>query len=274
MKKALYTALVQLELTVVALLVLIPIFWIVLSSFNMGNGLASSSFIPRQLTLNNYVRLFRETNYARWFSNSFGIAFFNALFSVVLIVFSAWIFSRFHFYGKKSILMAMLLISMFPSFLSMTALYTFFLDFNLINKPLALVPVYVAGAIPYNVWLVKGYLDGISREIEEASYIDGCTYAQSFFRIVLPMSLPIITYCAVSQFMLPWMDYILPNMLLSSDKSQTLAIGLYSMITGKENTNFTLFASGAILIAVPIAILFLIFQKYLVQGISAGANKG
>jgi arabinogalactan oligomer/maltooligosaccharide transport system permease protein len=205
--------------------------------------------------------------------NSLSIALSNAFLSVILIIITAWIFSRFHFRGKKVSLMTMLLLSMFPTFLSMTAIYTLFLTLGLLDKPLALVIVYVAGAIPYNVWLVKGYLDGLPKEIDEAAYIDGSTYFTTFFKIILPLSKPIITYCAVSQFMLPWMDYILPTILLSSDTSKTLAIGLFSMITGKENSNFTMFAAGAILIAVPITILFMIFQKYLVQGIAAGANK-
>lgn len=274
MKRKLKWLLIHLELIVVALLVLIPIVWIVLSSFNVGNGLASSTLIPKQLTADNYRRLFSTTSYGQWFLNSLSIAVLNAVVSVLLIMVTAWIMSRFHFKGKKASLMTILLLSMFPTFLSMTAIYTLFMDFGLLDHPVALVILYAAGAIPYNVWLVKGYLDGIPKEIDEAAYIDGCSYSATFRKIVLPLSRPIITYCAVSQFMMPWMDYILPNMLLSGDTNKTLAVGLYSMISGKENSNFTMFAAGAVLIAVPITILFLIFQKYLVQGIAAGANKG
>ncbi len=275
MRKKVNSFFVHFELIIVALLVLIPIFWIVLSSFNQGNGLASATLIPKKLTIDNYVRLFKETNFAVWFKNSFLIATFNAIVSVILIIITAWIVSRFKFKGRKLGLMGLLLLSMFPNFLSMTALYTLFLTLGLLNQPLALVIIYAAGAIPYNVWLVKGYLDGISKEIDEAAYIDGCSNFSTFFRIILPISKPIITYCAVSQFMLPWMDYIVPSMLLStSSNNTTLAIGLYNMISGKENDKFTMFAAGAILIAIPITILFIIFQKYLVQGIASGANKG
>lgn len=273
MSKKLSSFLVHLELIVMVLIVLIPIAWIVLSSFNDGNSLASSTFIPEKFTVNNYLRLFRDTNYGRWFVNTFEVALLNAAVSVLLIVITAWVMSRFSFKGRKAGLMTILLLSMFPTFLSMTAFYTLFLNLGILDQPLALIIIYVAGAIPYNVWLVKGYLDGISKEIDEAAYIDGCGYFATFFRIILPLSKPIITYCAVSQFMVPWMDYIMPNMLLSDNKNITLALGLYSMISGKENSNFTMFAAGAILIAVPITILFLIFQKYLVQGVAAGANK-
>lgn len=274
MKNKISWLLVHLELVLVALFVMLPIVWIVMSSFHNGNGLASASFIPKDLTFDNYKRLFTDSNYVRWFMNSFIIAALNAVVSVMLIMLTAWIMSRFRFKGRKTGLMSILLLSMFPTFLSMTAIYTLFWNFRLLDKPAALVIIYAAGAIPYNVWLVKGYLDGIPGEIDEAAYIDGCTYLKTFTKIVLPLSKPIITYCAVSQFMMPWMDYILPNMLLSSDENRTLAVGLYSMISGKENSNFTMFAAGAVLIAVPITILFMFFQKYLVQGIAAGANKG
>lgn len=274
MRKFINSLLIHLELIIIALLVLIPIFWIVISSFNAGNGMASTSLIPKKLTLNNYVKLFHDTSYGLWFANSFSIALLNAFCSVIIIVVTAWVFSRFSFKGKKTALMGMLLISMFPSFLSMAAIYTLYITLNITDIPIAMVPIYVAGAIPYNVWLVKGYLDGISKEIDEAALIDGCTYFKSFFKIILPMSKPIITYCAVSQFMLPWMDFALPNFLLSDDKSRTVALGLYTMISGKENANFTIFACGALIIALPITILFIVFQKYLVQGIASGANKG
>jgi arabinogalactan oligomer/maltooligosaccharide transport system permease protein len=274
MKKAMNSFLVHLELIVMAILVLVPIVWIVLSAFNPGNSLVTSSLLPKSLTLDNFRRLFRETDYKLWFLNSLSIAVLNTVLSVILIMITAWVMSRFRFKGKKLSLMSLLILSMFPTFLSMTALYTLFLTFGLLDKPVALVIIYVAGAIPYNVWLVKGYLDGLPKEIDEAAYIDGCSNFQTFFRIVLPLSAPIIIYCAVSQFMMPWMDYILPNMLLSSNSSKTLAIGLYGLITGRENMNFTIFAAGSVIIAVPITALFMIFQKYIVQGVAAGANKG
>ena len=227
MKKTVNWILVHLELVFMALIVLIPIVWIVLSAFNPGNSLATATLIPKTLTIDNFRRLFRETDYGHWFLNSLSIAVLNTVVSVLLILVTAWIMSRFRFKGKKFSLMSLLLLSMFPTFLSMTALYTLFLTLGLLDNPLALVIIYVAGAIPYNVWLVKGYLDGLPKEIDEAAYIDGCSYSDTFRRIILPLSKPIIIYCAVSQFMMPWMDYILPNMLLSSNTSKTLAIGLY-----------------------------------------------
>lgn len=273
LKKIMVSAALHLELILVCLIVLIPIFWIVSSSFNDSSGLASATLIPERWTLHNYRRLFEETRYVSWFLNTFRIAAVNAVVSVSLVMVTAWVMSRFRFTGKKAGLMTLLLLSMFPSFLSMTAIYVLFLTFGLLNKPIALVIIYSAGAIPYNVWLVKGYLDGVSKSLDEAAYIDGCTKFRAFFKVTLPLSMPIITYVTVTQFMTPWMDYILPNLLLSRDENRTLAVGLFAMINEQESTNFTMFAAGAVLVAVPISIIYIVFQKHIVQGISSGANK-
>lgn len=272
-KKKLKTILVNGELLLVSLIVLIPVVWIIMSSFNKGQGLSTASFLPKEFTLDNYINLFKKTEFAKWFMNTLKIAIINAAISVILILITAWVLSRFHFKGKRQGLLFILVLSMFPSFLSMTAIYTLFMVMGLLNKPLALVIIYTAGAIPYNVWLVKGYIDGISTSIDEAAYIDGSSKLRTFFSIILPMSKPIIVYCVVSQFMMPWMDFILPNLLLTGDNSRTVAVGLYAMIATDQNSNFTAFAAGAVIIAIPITILYLLFQRFLVEGITAGASK-
>ncbi|WP_455715945.1 sugar ABC transporter permease [Anaerosporobacter sp.] len=272
-KRRVKAILINAELILVSLLVLIPVVWIVMSSFNKGQNLSTASFIPKELTLSNYTRLFKETDFGSWFVNSLTVATLNAFISVILILLTAWVLSRFKFKGKKTGLLTLLVLSMFPSFLSMTAVYTLFIVLGLVNKPIALVILYAAGAIPYNVWLVKGYIDGIPASLDEAAYIDGSSKMNTFIRIIIPMSKPIIVYCAVSQFMMPWMDYIIPNLLLTGNKNKTVAVGLYSMISNDQNANFTLFAAGAVLVAVPITVMYLLFQKFLVQGIVAGASK-
>ncbi len=271
-KKTLTSVLIHLELIFMSIIVIVPLVWVVLSSFQNSSGVGTISL--SNLTLNNYRRLFDETNYALWFWNTFKIAISSMILGVGLVTITAWIMSRFKFKGKKASLMSIMILSMFPTFLSMTAIYTLFLALGLVGKSVSIIIVYAIGAIPYNTWLVKGYLDGIPMAIDEAAYIDGCTKFQTFRKIVLPMAKPIITYCGVSQFMMPWMDYILPNILLSGDSKKTLAVGLFALISGKESLNFTIFAAGAILVAVPITIIFILFQKYLVQGVSAGADKG
>lgn len=272
MKRKITAVLINTELIFMSLIVLTPVVWIILSAFQSGNALGNISLF--ELTLNNFRRLFSETNYILWFFNTLKIAVASTICSVTLILLTAWIMSRFQFKGRKTSLLAVMILSMFPTFLSMTAIYTLFLTLGLIGKPISMVIVYSIGAVPYNTWLVKGYLDGISVSIDEAAYIDGCTKLQTFRKIVLPLAKPIITYCAVSQFMMPWMDYILPNVLLSGDKNRTLAVGLFALINGTDTSYFTVFAAGAVLVAVPITIAFTLFQKYLVQGVATGADKG
>lgn len=169
--------------------------------------------------------------------------------------------------------MSIMVIQMFPSFMSMTALYILFQNFGLLNNLYGLALIYIGGQIPYNTWLMKGYLGGIPFSLDEAALIDGATRMQIFRKVIIPLALPMITFLAVTTFMSPWMDYVLPRLLISSDSKKTLAVGLYELISGDTNNNYTMFASGAILVAVPITILYMALQKYLIYGITAGATK-
>lgn len=268
------TILLHLLLVLMAVVVIYPVIWIVGASFNPGTGLSSTSIIPENATLIHYKELFEETEFANWYKNTLMVAFLNMILAVFLTTTTAFIFARFQFVGKKAGLLTILILQMFPSFLGMVAIYMLFLNFGLLNKPLALSIIYATGQIPYSTWLVKGYLSGIPKSLDEAAMIDGATKVQLFYKIIFPLSTPIITFVAVTQFMAPWFDFILPRFLISSEEKFTLAIGLYNMINGNTNNNFTMFAAGAVLVAVPITILYAYFQKYLIEGVTAGANKG
>lgn len=268
------TILLYLLLITMAVMVLYPVLWIVGASFNPGSGLSSATMIPENGTFEHYKRLFEETEFPNWYKNTFMIAFFNMIASVLLTTTTAYVFARFKFVGKKIGLLTILILQMFPSFLGMIAIYMLFLNFGLLNKPLALVLIYATGQIPYNTWLVKGYLSGIPSSLDEAAKIDGANKVQIFTKIIFPLSKPIITFVAVTQFMAPWFDFILPRFVISSDAKKTLAVGLYEMISGSTNNNFTMFAAGAVLVAVPITIIYSFLQRYLIEGVTAGANKG
>ena len=136
-----------------------------------------------------------------------------------------------------------------------------------------LVIVYVAGGIPANIWLVRGYMLNIPRSMDEAASIDGVSKLQLFFKIILPLSTPIMFFIAVTSFMGPWMDYMLPRYLINMNEKRTLAIGLFDLITG-TNADFAAFCAGAVLVAIPITILYMAFQRFLLEGLMAGANKG
>ncbi len=260
-------------LIILAISILYPVIWIVGSAFNPGSSLASASAIPKHPTLNNFIRLFKETDYERWYLNTLSIAILNTIVSVVLVGTMGYIFARLKFAGKKVGLLTILILQMFPSFMGMIAIYVLFLNFGLLNQPLALVIIYSAGQIPYNTWLIKGYLKNVSTSLDEAAQIDGASKLQIYTKIILPIMFPILTFVAITQFMAPWFDYILPSFLISSTQRKTLAVGLYELINTQTNTNFTMFAAGAVLVAVPIAILYLFLQRYLIDGLSAGANK-
>ena len=247
-----------------ALLVLTPIVWIIGASFNPMSSLLSATAFPENPTVLHYVKLIKETKFVYWYANTLKIA---------LTSMTSYVFSRFRFKGKRAGLLSILILQMFPSFMGMMATYNILWQLNLLDTHFGLILTYAAGQVPYNTWLVKGYLANIPRSLDEAAKLDGASNLRIFTQIVLPLMKPILIFVALSQFITPWMDFIFPRMILSSPEKKTLAIGLYDMINANTNNNFTTFAAGAILVAVPITILYVCLQKYLIQGVTAGANK-
>jgi arabinogalactan oligomer/maltooligosaccharide transport system permease protein len=147
------------------------------------------------------------------------------------------------------------------------------LNFGMLNNLNMLVIIYIAGGIPGNIWLVRGYMLNIPKSLDEAAFIDGASKLQLFYRIILPLCLPIVMFIAVGAFMGPWLDYMLPRYLINQNETRTLAIGLFDMISGNTN-QFTTFCAGCVIVAVPIAALYMVFQRFLLEGLVAGANKG
>ena len=256
-----------------ALLVLTPIVWIIGASFNPMSSLLSATAFPENPTVLHYVKLIKETKFVYWYANTLKIAIINMAISVVLTSMTSYVFSRFRFKGKRAGLLSILILQMFPSFMGMMATYNILWQLNLLDTHFGLILTYAAGQVPYNTWLVKGYLANIPRSLDEAAKLDGASNLRIFTQIVLPLMKPILIFVALSQFITPWMDFIFPRMILSSPEKKTLAIGLYDMINANTNNNFTTFAAGAILVAVPITILYVCLQKYLIEGVTAGANK-
>ncbi|MDR0897142.1 MAG: sugar ABC transporter permease [Oscillospiraceae bacterium] len=268
-------ACLYLILVVIVLLVLYPLLFTLSSAFGESDGLATLSAYPfsSPLSLRQFKRLFEETKYINWYLNTLKIAAINSAISVAVTTVAAYIFSRFSFKGKKPMLMSMLVLQMFPSFAGMIALYVLVWRMGLLDNHFGLVLIYAAGSIPYNTWLIKSYLDTIPRSLDEAARVDGAGYFTTFYRIVLPIARPMVTFLAVTSFTGPWMDFIMPRMLLRSDGKKTLAVGLFEMINGKERNAFSMFAAGAVLVAVPFMILFAINQQYMTQVLATGAVK-
>lgn len=191
-----------------------------------------------------------------------------SLIGTVLVILTAYTISRFQFAGKKAFMKSALVLSMFPSFMGMTAVYLLMVNFNLINRLWSLIFIYAAGA-PMGYLVQKGYFDTISNSIYEAARMDGATNMRVFCSVTLPLSKPIIVYTALTQFAWPWSDFILPNLLLKNKDLWTVAVGLMHL----DETQFTRFAAGSVFIAVPIVILYFALSNFLVAGVSAGAVK-
>ena len=273
-KKAIKMIPVYMLLVFMSLIVLAPVVWIVGSSLNPGTSLFSSDIFPKEPTLRHYRDLFTETDYKIWYLNTLKIATVNMILSVILTTLTAYVFSRFRFKGRRITIITMLILQMFPSFMSMTAIYVLLYRLNLLNTHLGLILVYASGQIPYNTWLCKGYFEGIPKSLDEAAKIDGASNMTIFRKIIIPLAKPIITFVAITNFISPWFDFVFPQLILRSSSKKTLALGLFEWIQKNQNTYFTRFAAGSILVAVPVTVLFLYLQKYIVQGLSAGANKG
>ena len=265
---------IYLVLGIVAFFVIYPMVYILSAAVTPGNTISVNNVLPfaEGFTWDHFTHLFNKTNYLLWFRNTLIIALGTAACTVVVSSLAAYAFSRFRFTFKRSLMVSLLILQIFPSFVGMIAMYVILLRIDGLDKLWGLVLVYVAGNTPYNTWLVKSYMDTLPRSMDEAARIDGASNFYTFVKIVLPMAKPIITFLAIVSFTGPWMDFIFPKMVLRSPKMQTLALGLFSMVTEKKN-EFTNFAAGALIVAVPFIVFFLAGQKIMVMSLGSAAVK-
>ena len=271
--RALDTVVTYLILIVVCFVFLFPCLWLILASFSKSGSIYSfEGFFPSAYSMDTFKALFTDTemyNYPQWFLNTLFIAVMSCLIGTFLVILTAYTMSRFQFKGRKLIMKTTLVLRMFPSFMGMIAVYIIMTQFGLINKMWGLILIYSAGA-PMGYLTQKGFFDTIPSSIDEAARIDGATNFQVFWKINLPLSMPIIVYTALTSFTFPWSDFILPKLLLKEKNLYTVAVGLMSL----GDTEFSRFAAGAVFIAVPIVILYFCLMKFLVGGMTAGAVKG
>ncbi|MCR8660048.1 sugar ABC transporter permease [Paenibacillus endoradicis] len=263
-------------LVIIAICCIYPALWVVISSFRPGSSLFSEDFIPKIWTMDHYRELFNNSTftYAVWYWNTLKIATITMILSTLLSTISMYALSRFRFKGRKNLLSMILVLGMFPGFMSLIPLYILLMQFELLNTHLALIIVYSFGSVLMNGFVIKGFFDTIPRSLDESARIDGATHLQVFTNIMLPLGKPILIYVALTTFTGAWVDFIFARLVLTSRDRWTLAVGMYDLVNSYQNSNFTLFAAGAVLIAVPITLLFVFLQKFLVQGLTAGASKG
>ena len=265
-------------LTILSIIWLLPVVWLIMQSFRATpTGAFPKAIIPETWTISNYTRLFTETdlfNFPRWFMNTLVVAIASCILTTILTLLTAYAFSRLRFKARKPLMNVILILGMFPGFMSMIAVYHILKAIGLAQSLLSLVLVYSGGAA-MGYYVAKGFFDTIPKTIDEAAYIDGASKWQTFVHITLPMSKPIITHTLLTAFMGPWTDYIFARVIMGQDtKYYTVAIGLWTMLE-KEYIDlyYTQFYAGCVLISIPISILFLMTQKCYVEGVS-GAVKG
>lgn len=275
-KSRLEVAGIYLVVLVMFAVILYPLLWAAGISLNTGTSLFSAKMIPDNASLDNYRWLFTNprSDYKIWYRNTVIVALITSVCAVSLVALVGYVISRFRFAGRKYGIYTFLLLQMFPVIMGMVAIYLLFNLVHLLDTFTGLIILYVIGGLPMNVFLVKGYMDTIPRELDESATMDGAGHLRVFFQILLPLSRPILAVVALFTFMAPFMDFLTPRIILRSQEKYTLALGLYNFVNDAFSNNYTIFAAGAILIALPIAVIFIFLQKFLISGLADGATKG
>lgn len=280
LKKQIVNTIVHVILGILAFVWVLPIFWVILTSFRGEKGSYVTSFFPKTYTFNNYVKLFTDTsilNFPQMFLNTLIIAVFTCIISTIFVLSVSYCMSRMRFKMRKPFMNVAMILGLFPSFLSMIAVYYILKAIGLVEGsmiPIALIVVFSAGS-GVGFYVAKGFFDTIPKALDEAATIDGATGWQVFTKITVPLSKPIVVYTVLTSFMGPWLDFIFAKVICRADAQYyTVSIGLWKMLE-KEYIDswYTSFAAGAVVVSIPIAILFLLTQKFYVDGMS-GAVKG
>ena len=277
-RRVLANTFIYILLAVLGIIWVSPLFYLILHSFR-DEGLATVTYLfPKSFSFKNYIELFTDTgslNFPRWFMNTFIVAIFSCVISTLAVLMVSYSFSRLRFKARKPMINVGMILGMFPGFMTMIAIYYLLKAMGLTQTLVALVICYSAGAgLGYQI--SKGFFDTIPRALDEAATIDGATRNQIFWKIILPMSKPIVVYTILTAFIGPWTDFILCKIIMG-DKvdNYTVAIGLQKMTSVEFfTTHFKRFLAGSVIVAVPITILFLKLQSYYVEGVTAGGVKG
>lgn len=279
-RKTIGNILVYIILTALSVIWLFPIVWIVLISFKKDKGMYMSTLFPKEYWFGNYKKLFTDTNiinFPQMFLNTLIIAVFCCIISTFFVLCVSYVMSRMRFRMRKPFMNVALILGMFPGFMSMIATYYILKSIGLTQGSMiriALIMVYSGGS-GLGFYIAKGFFDTIPKSVDEAAYIDGATRWQVFTRITMPLSKPIIVYTILNSFMGPWLDFIFCKVICGTDQRfYTVSVGLWSMLEKEYVFQwFNCFAAGAVVVSVPIAVLFLVMQKFYQEGVS-GAVKG
>ena len=263
---------------ILAILWLVPVFWLIISSFRAEQGAYTPYLLPKGFTFDNYIRLFTDRklfDFPKWFGNTMFVAGCSCVITTILTLMVAYVYSRLRFPRRKFLMNVSLILGMFPGFMSIIAIYHFMIAVSLDQTLLALILVYSGGAA-LNYYIAKGYFDTIPKSLDEAAILDGASNSTIFWKIILPNSKPVIATTAINAFINPIVDYIFVSVIMKDNYSNfTVSKGLYTMV---DRTNiyeyYTVFCAGAVIVAIPVVLLFIRMQKYYVAGVVGGSVKG
>lgn len=270
-------AAIYVALALITVIWLFPFFGIVLESFRVEDTGQVSYLWPKEFGFDNYIRLFKETDFMRWFLNTGFMGVCTAVLQTVFVLSMSYVLSRLRFKGRKLMMNLMLILGMFPGFLTMLLIYKVFYDMGLTEQmaPVGLIIVYCASS-GMGYYVSKGFFDTIPKSLDEAARVDGATRFQVFYKLILPLSKPIVIYTVLMGFMAPWGDFMLANYLIHENSAgMSVAVGTFEWLSKTVlNTNYTMFCAAGVIVAIPVTVVFLALQKYYVEGVTGGAVKG
>lgn len=277
------TLVFRIALAIITLIfVLFPIVWVISASFNPTNSIVGQPLIPPNPTLDNYRALLSNpfNPFHLWLLNSLYLAIAVTIVAVIITTLAAYAFSRFRFNGRRQLLQSILLIQVFPNFLNMVALFLILQQIGTYLPPLGLnthgglMLLYLGGTLGVNTWLMKGYFDSIPRDLDEAATVDGASPWKIFWLILVPLVRPILVVVGMLTFIGIYSEYVLARIILTDKALYTLSVGLNLFIQNQYSGRWGTFSAGALIAAIPVVLLFLIFQRYLVGGLTSGSVKG
>jgi arabinogalactan oligomer/maltooligosaccharide transport system permease protein len=253
---------------------LYPVLNVVSISLRPGDRLRSTdlAIIPADWTVASYIRLFTEQPFLRWLANSLAVSAAVTLTGVALASTAGYAFSRFQFIGRKATMLAILTTQMFPATMLLLPLYVLIAKLGLVDTWLGLMIFYTATALPFCVWQMKGFYDTIPASLEEAARIDGCSRAQAFWHVVLPLATPGLVITALFSFMTAWSEYIVAAQVMQSEDMFTLPLGIKGF-QASLSSQWGLYAAASILVSLPVVAVFLALSKYLINGLTVGSVK-
>lgn len=268
---------IYIVLVVMTVVWLFPFVGIVLESFKAETKMQTGYLFPKQFGFDHYIRLFKETDFLLWFKNTAIMGIATAFLQTFFVLTMSYTLSRLRFKGRKFLMNSMLILGMFPGFLTMILIYKVFADFGLIKEmaPLGLIIVYCASS-GMGYYVSKGFFDTIPKSLDEAARVDGATRWQVFYKVIMPLSKPIIIYTILMGFMAPWGDFMLASYIIhENSQGMNVAVGMYEWLSKTNlNTHYTMFCAAGVIVAIPVVTVFLLLQKYYVEGVTGGAVKG